>query len=59
MSGWGDLMRLAALRFAIPPADFWALSLCEWRALAGGAAPVLTRGGLDALLRAYPDEETT
>lgn len=59
MTAWGDLMRLAALRFAIPPAAFWALSLREWRALAGQAAPVLTRGGLDALLRAYPDEEAT
>lgn len=49
--GLGDL-RLA-------PGDFWALSLCEWRALVearfGCPAPALTRARLDALIRMYPD----
>ena len=53
---WPDLLRLAAVRFGIPPAAFWRLSLAEWRALtAGDAAPALDRAGLDALLRQHPD----
>ena len=53
---WPDLIRLAAVRFRIPPAAFWRLSLAEWRALtAGDAPPSLDRAGLDALLRQHPD----
>jgi uncharacterized phage protein (TIGR02216 family) len=58
VSGWPDLMRLAAVRFAVPPAAFWALSLREWRALAGEtASAALTRQGLCALMRLHPDED--
>ena len=53
---WPDLLRMAAVRFGIPPAAFWRLSLAEWRALtAGDAPPSLDRAGLDALLRQHPD----
>lgn len=53
---WPDLLRLAALRFQIPPEAFWRLSLAEWRALtAEGAAPVLDRTGFEALTGRYPD----
>ncbi|MBI5939758.1 MAG: phage tail assembly chaperone [Caulobacterales bacterium] len=53
---WPDLLRLAALRFQIPPEAFWRLSLAEWRALtAEGAAPALDRTGFEALTGRYPD----
>lgn len=53
---WADLLRLAALRFRIPPEAFWRLSLAEWRALtAEGAAPALDRAGFNVLARAHPD----
>ena len=53
---WPDLLRLAAVRFGIPPAAFWRLSLAEWRALtADDAPPMLDRAGFDALLRQHPD----
>ena len=55
---WADALRLATLRLAIAPEAFWRLSLVEWRALTDApAAPVLTRGALDALLARFPDEE--
>lgn len=52
------MLRLAAGRFGLSPAETWALSLAEWRALtapAPGAAP-LTRAELDALLNLHPDD---
>ncbi len=53
---WPNLLRLAALRFRIPPEAFWRLSLAEWRALTGeGAAPALDRAGFEALTRRHPD----
>ena len=53
---WPDLLRLAAVRFHIPPAAFWRLSLAEWRALtAPDAPPSLDRAGLEALTRRFPD----
>ena len=56
--GWAHALRLATLRLAISPEVFWRLSLPEWRALTEApTAPVLTRGGLDALLVRFPDEE--
>jgi uncharacterized phage protein (TIGR02216 family) len=41
----------------LTPAVFWSLSLVEWRALldAQSGAPALSRAGLDALMRSYPD----
>jgi len=43
----------------LPPRDFWALSLPEWRALCDArfprAAAAMTRRDLDALLSSYPD----
>lgn len=53
---WPALLRLAAVRFHIPPDAFWRLSLVEWRALtAPDTAPALDRAGLDALLARHPD----
>lgn len=55
---WPALLRLAAVRFGVAPAAFWALSLPEWRALvAEPAGPdPLTRREFDALAAACPDE---
>jgi len=50
-------MALGLGRLRLAPRDFWALSLPEWRAMLAPfrAAPSLTRGGLDDLMKAYPD----
>lgn len=57
MSPWGEMLRRAAVSFAIPPAAFWRLSLKEWRALAGeGGGAALGRPGLAALMARFPDE---
>jgi uncharacterized phage protein (TIGR02216 family) len=52
-------MALGLGRLRLRPRDFWALSLCEWRALVDGhfgpAAPAMTRGDFNALMKAYPD----
>lgn len=54
---WPSLLRLAAERFGIPPREFWALSLAEWRALTSPphAERPLSRAELDALLLEHPD----
>jgi uncharacterized phage protein (TIGR02216 family) len=52
---WPAALR-AALRLGLAPADFWRLSLAEWRALTGGAVPVLSRARLEALMARFPDE---
>lgn len=51
---WPAALRLA-VRLGLTPHAFWQLSLAEWRALTGGAAPALDRAALDALLQRYPD----
>lgn len=52
---WGGMLRLAA-RLGVPPKDFWALSLVEWRALTSEtAAPALGRASLEALMARFPD----
>jgi hypothetical protein len=44
----------------VPPRDFWALSLPEWRALCEARLPparaALTRGNLDQLMTLHPDK---
>jgi hypothetical protein len=40
----------------LSPADFWALTLAEWRWLMPDAPTAMTRAGLDTLLHLYPDE---
>lgn len=53
---WPVLLRRAALDFTVPPHRFWALSLKEWRALAGEAAAApLSRTDFEALAAAHPD----
>ena len=53
---WPALLA-AALRLGVAPAQFWRLSLKEWRALtASPASPALTRGAFEALARRFPDQ---
>ena len=60
MSGfdWPTLMQAGLQGLRLRPAEFWALTPAELRLMLGqgGAAPALTRKGLDALLAAYPDK---
>jgi hypothetical protein len=46
---------LAASQIGLPPSQFWALSVREWRAL-GGEGQGLDGGRLADLCRAFPDE---
>ena len=57
-SPWPSILRLAAERFGFTPAQTWAVSLAEWRALTAPAAVErpLTRAELDALLLLHPDD---
>ena len=61
MSGfeWPALMRAGLVGLRLRPEEFWALTPAELRLMLGqgGAAPALTRKGLDALLAAYPDDK--
>ena len=55
---WPVLMRVAFQGLRLSPEAFWALTPAELALMLGegaSAAP-LTRGGLDDLLRMYPDE---
>lgn len=53
---WGVMMRLAA-RAGVTPADFWRLSLKEWRLLveAPAHAGPLSRREFEQLAEAWPD----
>ena len=49
-------MLAAAQSLAIPPAQFWRLSLCEWRALTSPLqTSSLPRVAFDALAQRFPD----
>ena len=53
---WQALLAMANA-FAISPAQFWRLSLAEWRALvAPHAGEVLTRQAFDVLAHRFPDK---
>jgi uncharacterized phage protein (TIGR02216 family) len=55
---WAGLMRAGLCVLRLPPATFWALTPAELQLMLGGqAGPVpMTRAGLDALTRAFPDD---
>ena len=55
---WGAMMRLAA-RAGVGPADFWRLSLKEWRLLieAPAEAGPLGRREFERMAEAWPDGE--
>jgi uncharacterized phage protein (TIGR02216 family) len=46
-----------AQQIGVAPAQFWRLSLKEWRALISPAHDALTRATFDALAQRFPDEE--
>ncbi len=53
---WSAVLRLAAVRFGLPPAAVWRLSLREWRALSAPAGPApLGRAEFERLRTAHPD----
>ena len=54
MLPWPEMMR-SALAAGIRPADFWRLSLKEWRWLAARGAG-LEAGRLAELMAGFPDE---
>jgi len=59
MSGrWAAWLRLAVLRFGLPPGAFWSLTLAEWRALCAAFADDAPpgRAELQALCARYPDQ---
>lgn len=59
MSGtdWGAWLRLA-LQLGLAPADFWQLSLREWRLLTrSDQAHAMRRSEFEALARRFPDPE--
>lgn len=55
---WPALMRAGMQGLGLKPAEFWALTPVELRLMLGertGVRP-MARDGLEALLRAFPDE---
>lgn len=55
---WPALMRAGIGGLKLKPAEFWALTPAELALLlgAGPAQSTLSRAGLNALLRSYPDK---
>ncbi len=53
---WAARLRLA-VRLGISPAEFWRLSVAEWRALteAAPADPGMGRAALSDLMTQFPD----
>lgn len=60
-SRWQAWLQTAVLRLGLSPSEFWALRVCEWRALLAALAPgggaALDRAGLERLRAAFPDEK--
>ncbi|WP_342973835.1 phage tail assembly chaperone [Henriciella sp. AS95] len=56
MLPWAEMLR-AALMMGIRPAEFWRLSLREWRWLTGPSGQALTRTQLETMLVAHPDKK--
>jgi len=54
---WNEMLRAAAL-MGIVPAQFWKLSLREWRALTTPSGPALPRKEFDLMMKTRPDERT-
>lgn len=53
---WQRWLQLAALKFSLKPAEFWQLSICEWRALVSGdLASSLDSSELAQLMTHFPD----
>ncbi len=54
---WPALLRVGLQGLGLQPEEFWTLTPAEFQIMLGqgATAPALTRQGLDALLKAYPD----
>ncbi|GIU67614.1 phage tail assembly chaperone [Candidatus Phycosocius spiralis] len=52
---WHDMLGSAAA-MGLRPAQFWEVSVAEWRALAG-INPAMTKQDLHALQHAFPDQQ--
>lgn len=54
---WPELMRLGIRDLGLSPEAFWALTPAELMLIAGAEAGgnTMTRGGFEALMRAWPD----
>lgn len=54
---WAALMRVGLQGLGLEPAAFWRLTPVELATMVGTAtrAAPMTRAGLDALMRSYPD----
>ena len=57
---WPALQRAGIRGLGLTPADFWRLTPADFRLMLGidGQDAPLSRKGLEALSRAYPDEVT-
>lgn len=55
---WARVMHTGLCLLRLSPENFWALTPREFFAASGGflpRAPAFSRGGLDALMRDFPD----
>lgn len=54
---WGQMLRTAAL-VGVSPAEFWRLSLREWRMLMDtpAASRPIRRGELERMAETWPDD---
>ncbi len=58
MLPWGQLLRAAQSGFGLLPAQFWALSVLEWRSLQNPHNGHADRSALQELIATYPDIST-
>ncbi|THH38313.1 phage tail assembly chaperone [Aliishimia ponticola] len=55
---WPALMRAGMIGLRLPPDQFWALTPAEFTLMLGeGASAPMKRAGLEALMKAFPDED--
>ena len=56
---WGRQLRLAAVHFSIPPAEFWQLSVWEWMQLSSQPIPkFMNHEDLQNLIEQFPDQQS-
>jgi len=53
---WSTLLQRAQA-LCLGPAEFWRLSVREWRALVKRKEDSLSRAALEAMMQAFPDNE--
>jgi len=53
-----DWLRFGTLRLALPPSEFWRLSLREWLVLTRPVHAPLSRSNLEKLLTEWPDNKS-